>query len=114
MIGRLGKSRTQETRFKNQDMRAKYLKANPEVYFNSAVKAIIVEEALYNECMDYVLFRLNISQEMFFDLQSIYMSDASFCESLTKLDMETLPIEEEKQEMADRQLLNKKECKLWF
>ena len=49
VIGRLGKSKSQATRFKNQDLRAKFIKSNPDMYFNYSVKAIIVEEALYNE-----------------------------------------------------------------
>ena len=55
--------------------------------------------------------RLNIGQDNFFDLQSIYMSDPKFCEALTKLDMETLPIEENPMEEAKSEKLKKRECK---
>ena len=58
-----------------------------------------------------VLMRLNISQDNFFDLQSNYMSDPRFCEALTKLDMETLPIVENKEEESKCSNLKKKECK---
>lgn len=52
--------------------------------------------------------RLSISQDNFFDLQSVYMSDPKFCEALTKLDMETLPIEEKFTEEAKIEQSNNK------
>lgn len=81
------------------------------MYYSLAVKAVIQEEALYNDWMDYVLIRVNVSQEDFFNLQSVYMNDPKFCEALTKLDMETLPIEEEVQEEEKSELISKKVCK---
>ena len=99
VTGRLGKSRSRDIRHKNQDMRARCLKANPELYFSHAVRAIIEEEALYNESIDYVLHRIQVSQDQFFNIQSIYMNDPKFWEALTKIDMETLPIKEDLEEM---------------
>ena len=78
VTGRLGKSRSRDIRHKNQDMRARCLKANPELYFSHAVRAIIEEEALYNESIDYVLHRIQVSQDQFFNIQSIYMNDPKF------------------------------------
>jgi hypothetical protein len=101
VTGRLGKSMSKETRHKNQDIRARFLKSNPSAYFQYAVQAIIEEEALYNESIDYVLGKINVSQDSFFNIQSVYMNDPKFCEALTKIDMETLPIEEEDESMEE-------------
>mmetsp|Transcript_21084 Transcript_21084/g.18698 ORF Transcript_21084/g.18698 Transcript_21084/m.18698 type:complete len:82 (-) Transcript_21084:431-676(-) len=78
VTGRLGKSRSKNIRHKNQDLRANFIKSNPDLYFSSSVKAIIEEEHLYNESIDYVLNKINISQEEFFNIQSIYMNDSKF------------------------------------
>lgn len=111
VIGRVGKSKTQDIRIKHQDVRSRFLKSNPDLYFSEAVKGIIAEEALYNDCMDYVLQKLNISQDNFFNLQSVYMGDPKFWEALTKLDMETLPINVEKFYKEEVSTLKKKQVK---
>jgi len=108
VTGRLGKSRSKQIRHKNQDARARLIKANPDLYFSCAVRAIIEEETLYNESIDYVLQKIGVSQELFFNIQSIYMNDAKFCEALTKIDMETLPIEEDGEEEVKIESLPKK------
>lgn len=79
-------------------MRANLVKSNPDAYFQYAVKSIIEEEGLYNESIDYILQRVGVSQDDFFNIQSIYMNDSQFCEALTKIDMETLPINESGEE----------------
>ena len=111
VIGRVGKTKTKEIRIKHQDSRAKYLKSNSDLYFNEAIKGIMAEEALYNDCMDYVLFSLNISQDNFFNLQSVYMGDSKFCEALTKLDMETLPIVDDGYYRQDVTNMKRRQCK---
>ncbi|CAI2369253.1 unnamed protein product [Moneuplotes crassus] len=111
VTGRLGKSRSKIARHKNQDLRAGLIKSSPDLYFSYAVKAIIEEENLYNESIDYVLQRIGITPEEFFNVQSVYMNNAQFCEALTKIDMETLPIEEEGEEIKEVEKIPKKACK---
>ncbi|CAI2365748.1 unnamed protein product [Moneuplotes crassus] len=110
VTGRLGKSRSKLIRHKNQDTRANLVKSNPDAYFQYAVKSIIEEEGLYNESIDYVLQRVGVSQDDFFNIQSIYMNDSQFCEALTKIDMETLPLNEGGEEKQLEQI-PKKACK---
>ena len=114
VTGRLGKSRSKKTRHRNQDVRAKLVKSNPDLYFSLAVNAIIEEESLYNGSIDYILLKIGISQDTFFNIQSVYMNDSQFCEALTKIDMETLPIEEEGDEERKVEPLNKKVFKFYF
>ena len=114
VTGRLGKSRSKKTRHRNQDVRAKLVKSNPDLYFSLAVNAIIEEESLYNGSIDYILLKIGITQDTFFNIQSVYMNDSQFCEALTKIDMETLPIEEEGDEERKVEPLNKKVFKFYF
>lgn len=107
IIGRLGKAKTQSSRFQQQDKRSPYLKSHPDTYFAYAIQSIISEEGLYNDWMDYILTKVNVQQENFFNLQSVYMNDPKFWEALTKLDMETLPIGECATEENKTQLMSK-------
>jgi len=49
IIGRLGKAKTQSSRFQQQDKRSPYLKSHPDTYFAYAIQSIISEEGLYND-----------------------------------------------------------------